>query len=223
MGAMRFLVPRRERMAADAVERATFSGIDEIPWHTRTQWTDQGLVVERAESDSGNFSIPCPVAGHGQLMLSTGQPDGARAALPFAGRAGPRHAQSAAQSDRAAGNRWAWSSRPRFGSGWPRRTPICRGPSPARKTRKPPPIAPPWRLGLALEAIDLLSASYVEQALAARHHQSGKLSTLLGFNLDSARPTDAMAAKLCGRLQHGHGAVRVAQRSKPARESATGP
>ena len=36
MGAMRFLVPRRERMAADAVERATFSGIDEIPWQTRT-------------------------------------------------------------------------------------------------------------------------------------------------------------------------------------------
>ena len=61
MGAMRFLVPRRERMAADAVERATFSGMDEIPWHTRTQWTDQGLVVERAESDSGNFNFAASI------------------------------------------------------------------------------------------------------------------------------------------------------------------
>ena len=29
------------------------------------------LVVERAESDSGNFFIPCAIEGHGELMLST--------------------------------------------------------------------------------------------------------------------------------------------------------
>ena len=71
MGVMRFLVPRRERLAKDAPDRAYFTGLDEIPWQSRTQLTEEGLVVRRAESDSGNFHIPWNVAGHGELMLST--------------------------------------------------------------------------------------------------------------------------------------------------------
>ncbi len=59
MGVMRFLVPRRERLAADAVERAYLAGLDEIPWRTRTQWVDGGLAAQRSESDSGSFYIPC--------------------------------------------------------------------------------------------------------------------------------------------------------------------
>ena len=195
MGAMRFLVPRRERMATDAAERATFSGMDEIPWHTRTQWTDQGLVVERAESDSGNFSIPCPVDGHGQLMLSTGS---------LMERERPYHLQvelARGTLNRLRNQIAGWESMGMVIPGTVRqRIAEAHAHLSWAVTRQEDAEAAADRAalatGLALEAIDLFSASYVEQALAARHHQSGKLSTLFGFNLDGARPTDAMTGKL---------------------------
>ena len=71
MGLMRFLVPRRERLAADAIDRAYCSGMDDIPWQSRTQWTEDGLAVRRTEHDSGCFHIPWRVAGWGELLLGT--------------------------------------------------------------------------------------------------------------------------------------------------------
>ena len=71
MGVIKFLVPRRDWVAADAIERAYMAGLDEIPWQTRAEWTATGLNVRRAETDSGNFFIPYAVEGHGELMLST--------------------------------------------------------------------------------------------------------------------------------------------------------
>ncbi len=70
MGSMRFVVPR-PRLAANAVERAYFSGMDDLPWQSRSQWVDGQLVVRRSESDSGQFHIPWPVDGYGELMLGT--------------------------------------------------------------------------------------------------------------------------------------------------------
>jgi GH35 family endo-1,4-beta-xylanase len=72
MGLMRFRVLDRQALPADAVDRAYFTGLDEIPWRSRTQWTDEGLSIRRAESDSGNFHIPWIVPGHGELCLQTG-------------------------------------------------------------------------------------------------------------------------------------------------------
>ena len=72
MGSMRFVVPRRDRLAPDAVERAYFAGLDDVPWQSRVQWTEEGLVLRRDEPDSGNFHIPWRVTGHGELVLSTG-------------------------------------------------------------------------------------------------------------------------------------------------------
>ena len=71
MGLMRFLVPRRQRLADDAVQRAYASGMDDIPWQSRTQWTDDGLAIRRAEHDSGCFHIPWHVDGWGEVLLST--------------------------------------------------------------------------------------------------------------------------------------------------------
>ena len=71
MGLMRFLVPRREQLPVDAVERAYLTGLDEIPWQSRAQWTGDVLALRRPESDSGCFHIPWNVAGYGELMLST--------------------------------------------------------------------------------------------------------------------------------------------------------
>jgi hypothetical protein len=47
-----------------------------------------------------------------------------------------------------------------------------------------------------LEAIDRLTAAYVEQALAARHQQGGKLNTLLGVNLGPVVPDEAMTRQI---------------------------
>lgn len=71
MGLMRFLVPDRSVLPADAVERAYFTGLDEIPWCSRTAWTDEGLSVRRAEHDSGNFHIPYLLPGFGEISLQT--------------------------------------------------------------------------------------------------------------------------------------------------------
>jgi hypothetical protein len=70
MGLMRFLVPR-PILAANALERAYFSGMDDLPWQSRSQWHDGQLWVKRIENDSGQFHIPWPVEGYGELMLAT--------------------------------------------------------------------------------------------------------------------------------------------------------
>jgi hypothetical protein len=70
MGLMRFLVPQ-PILAANALERAYFSGMDDLPWQSRIQWQDGQLLVKRSESDSGQFHIPWPVEGYGELMLAT--------------------------------------------------------------------------------------------------------------------------------------------------------
>jgi hypothetical protein len=48
----------------------------------------------------------------------------------------------------------------------------------------------------ALDAMGMLSSAFVEQALAARHHQAGKLSTLLGVNLSGFNPAHPLAAQI---------------------------
>ncbi len=57
MGVMRFLVPRRDLMAPDAIERAYVAGLDEIPWQTRSHWSDGELAVERRRAIRGTFSF----------------------------------------------------------------------------------------------------------------------------------------------------------------------
>ena len=70
MGWMRFVVPR-PRLAASALERAYFSGMDDLPWQSRSAWQEGQLIVRRNESDSGQFHVPWPVDGYGELMLAT--------------------------------------------------------------------------------------------------------------------------------------------------------
>jgi hypothetical protein len=195
MGAMKFLVPRRDRMAADAVERAYIAGVDEIPWHCRTHWTDQGLLVERSENDSGNFHIPCAVAGHGELMLST-------ASLMERQRPYHLHVELARGTLNRLRNQVAtWESaglalpatvRDRIGQA------IGHLSWAATRQQELEPAADraAQSIGLALDAIDLLSGSYIEQALAARHQQTSKLSTLLGINLGSTRPSEALTRQI---------------------------
>ncbi len=195
MGVMKFLVPRRDRMPADAAERAYLSGLEEIPWRSRAHWTESGLVVERAESDSGNFFIPYQVAGRGELMLST-------ASLMEREQPYHLHVELARGTlNRLRNQTSAWES---LGMAAPA---AMRAPLAAAHehlswaaTRQDEGEAAADRaalaIGLALDAMAELSDSYVAQVLAIRHHQLGRLNTLLGVNLGSACPSEAISLQV---------------------------
>ena len=71
MGLMRFLIPRQDHLLPDAVEQSYICGRDDMPWRAQIVASRDGLVIDRAESDSGNFYIPWSVESHGELILST--------------------------------------------------------------------------------------------------------------------------------------------------------
>ncbi len=71
MGIIRFRVIPPDRVEPEQAVRAFFSGRDRFHWQSRTHITTEGLSVERTVSDSGYFSIPWRVDGHGEMTLST--------------------------------------------------------------------------------------------------------------------------------------------------------
>ena len=195
MGVMRFLVPRRDLVAPDAAERAYMAGLDEIPWHARFQWTADGLSVERAESDSGNVFLPCPVDGHGELLLST-------ASLMERPQPYHLHVELARGTLNRLRNQIAgWEA---FGVRVPHEVRALVHASAEQlahavtRQHEPEAAAMPAvaATDAALRAMDLLSQAYVEQVLAARHEHAGKINALVGINLGQARPTPPVAAAI---------------------------
>ncbi len=69
-------------------------------------------------------------------------------------------------------------------------------------TRQAEPEAAADRAALAirtaLDAITLLSDTYVAQALAARHRQTGRLNALLGFKMGDGVPSEAISRQIAG-------------------------
>ncbi len=195
MGVMRFLVPRRERLPADVIERVYLSGPDEIPWRSRAWWTDEVLSIERAESDSGNLFVPCAIEGHGELMLSTAS---------LMERDEPYHLEielARGTLNRLRNQLGAWEA---LGMKLPGEV---GGPLAAARehlswaaTRRDDASTAAGRaleaIGAALEAMDAWNGVYVAHALAARHQQGGKLGTLLGVNLGSGVPTEPLARQV---------------------------
>jgi Glycosyl hydrolase family 10 len=185
MGAMRFLVPRRERIAQSAIERAYISGLDEIPWQSRTQWTDEGLIVRRSENDSGNFHMPWPVVGHGELMLST-------ACLMEREKPYLLQVELARGTIHRIRNQIAvWQGQGMvLPPGAIAYLAVARGYFSRAVTMQHTPEAAADHaeraLTAALGAESSLAASYIEQALAIRRRQGAKLTTLWGVNLGSS-------------------------------------
>ena len=70
MGVMQFLLPRRDRLPPDDAARCYLTGLDESPWRSRIDLTDEGLLVRRATSESGSFHVPWQTP-KGQLLLHT--------------------------------------------------------------------------------------------------------------------------------------------------------
>lgn len=72
MGQFAFHVPRPDRLAPGAVERAYLASIDGIPWECTCRWDDGILTIERDTRESGNLYFCWNVPGRGQVMLCSG-------------------------------------------------------------------------------------------------------------------------------------------------------
>ena len=191
MGVMRFLVPRRDSLAPDAVDRAYMAGLDEIPWQARFVWEENELAVERAENDSGNLYIPCPLDGHGKLVLCT-------ASLMERERPYVLHVELARGTlNRLRNQIGVWESMgmqvppqvrtmvheasEHLSNAVTRQSDLAAAAEYAVKS-----------LGTSLDAIATLAQSFTGQVLAARYQHGGKINALFGINLGSARPTQEM-------------------------------
>lgn len=71
MGQLRFRIHDRNRIPPDGLDRIYVASLEEIPWATRASWTDDLLLVDRANNDSGSVQVPWKVDGHGTLVLNT--------------------------------------------------------------------------------------------------------------------------------------------------------
>ena len=184
MGLMRFLVPR-PILAANALERAYFSGMDDLPWQSRSQWQDGQLSVKRSENDSGQFHIPWPVEGYGELMLATATLMERDAPYHLVGRTGPRHDPPAAATFGRLASLGPGRQRPRAGAAGSGPQGLAR----AVTQQDQPEVADRYAaeaIAQALIAGDRLAREYTEAALAARRQQAARNATLFGISLGPA-------------------------------------
>src|SRR5687768_16911359 len=72
MGQMRFVVPRPERVAAEAGGQAYLAGAEGVPWECRTTLFPGAMLIEREARESGYLYFPWNVAGRGLVMLISG-------------------------------------------------------------------------------------------------------------------------------------------------------
>lgn len=185
MGVMRFLVPRPESLTADAAERCYITGLDEIPWQSRTQRTGDILTVRRSESDSGCFHIPWNVAGYGELVLAT--PSLMERERPYhlpveLARGSLHRIRNQIAAWEAIGlvvpevvNSKVHTSLGHFGR--------------AATSQHEPLVAAAAAqesINAAHDALRDLMAAYVQQSLASRQRQPSRVVKLLGLNLGRA-------------------------------------
>ncbi|HTU26414.1 MAG TPA: endo-1,4-beta-xylanase, partial [Pirellulales bacterium] len=194
MGLMRFLVPRRI-LAAGALERAFFSGMDDLPWQGRSQWQDDQIFVKRVENDSGQYHIPWPIEGYGELLLGT-------ATLM------ERDAPYRLSVELARGTIHRLRQHLATWQGWGLTvsdrvlTPLAA----ARKEfaravtqQKEPAVADQFAAAAierAVAAGDRLAQEFVEAALTARRQQAARNSALFGASLGSTAVDPAAGAWL---------------------------
>ena len=182
MGLIRFSTAQADRVPTEALTRAYMAGMDEVPWPTRVVATDEGLIVDRPESESGCFYIPWKVDGFCEMTLCT-------ASLMERTRPYLLEVELARGTLNRIRNQLA---------AWEQAGLVI--PEPIRKrlsdvtevfsravTSQPDPK---HAANLASEVLSeglsltvALGAAYAQQALATRHASGSKLVTMLGANL----------------------------------------
>ena len=187
MGSLRFTVPNREFLHAEDIERIYMCGMEETPWITRAAWDGELLVIDRAESDSGNVYVPWPVERHGQLMLSTAclmqreQPYILEVELA---RGSMNQLRNQIAAWQAVGLVVPKEVEDRLSEAT-----VCF--ANAATSQSQPALAAEHAveaIRLAADVSNTLGKSYVAQAIPVRRRQTSELSTLLGVNLGSTVP-----------------------------------
>lgn len=182
MGVMRFLVAQPDRMSPERAARAYIAGHDRVPWPSRCEYEDGIVTLYRDVDDSGNFHIPWEVEGYGEMLLGTGT-------LRERERPYHLHVELARGKLNQVRNQIAeWQS---IGLAVPdrlaERLKECVNHFGRAATTQNEPQSSAEQadqaLAAALDAANLLTACYADQALAARHRQDPQLTTLLGANL----------------------------------------
>jgi hypothetical protein len=195
MGWMRFLVGRGDRITQDVIDRAYLSGLEQVPWQSRLQWTADCLSIERGEGDSGRLHIPWKVEGFGELVLST-------AVLiqreePYLLEVELARGTIGHVSDQAAEWQVIGLALPTAVTG--RLSKAIHLMGRAATTQHDPAAAvecAEQALATALEAGIGLGACYTQKALEVRHRQTPKLPTLFGAHLGATVPDDKVAGML---------------------------
>lgn len=192
MGLMRFVVSPPERITEDALGQVYLSGMDRIAWRVQVSVEDGQLVLRRSVSDSCNLHMPWPVEGHGWLTLSTAslmeQPRPYHLPLELArGTVGQLANQLAEwqtmglQVPEKIINTLS-EAMSHFGRAAVGQEDPHAAASLAEKA-----------IRVALDAANLLIATYTDQAIAVRRRPGEKLPTLLGCTLGLSPPDEATA------------------------------
>ena len=192
MGLIRFSVAQMDRVSASTLARAYMAGMDAVPWATRVVATDDGLIVDRPESESGCFYIPWQVEGIGEITLST-------ASLMERDRAYLLEVELARGTLNRIRNQLAnWELaglvipepvRTRLSHATETFSRVVTSQSDQERAAK---LATEV-LSEALSLIVTLGATYAQQALAMRHASGNRLVTLIGANLGNVPLEESMA------------------------------
>lgn len=182
MGQMRFLVFPPQRITEEALQNAYLVGIDRICWQSEASLVGEELVVRRAVSDSGNLHVPWQVEGHGRMTLSTSS---------LMERPEPYHLSVELARGTISQLRSQLAEWQMIGLAVPEK--ILQMESEAIRDfgRAAVAQAQPQRsaelaeqaIRTALDAADLLVASYIDQAISARRQGGEKLPVFLGGDL----------------------------------------
>jgi hypothetical protein len=193
MGRFRFVAPGQESLLAQAATRGFVAGLEGIPWETVCTVAGEQLIVDRDTHESGVLTFPWPIAGHGELMLSTSNL--MERAEPYLlplelARGTINKLRNQAFNWQAAGLTISGELETLMHEATLRLAQAA--------TSQEEPLAScrmaQEALDAAAKALEQLALQYSQQALAARR-QSGALPTLLACRLDEV-PTGKAASRI---------------------------
>jgi len=184
MGLMRFICPP-DRITESTARQAYLSGYDKTPWKSQFRLVGNEFQMERSVSDSGNLHVPWQVPGRGLLALSTAtlmeRPEPYYLPLELArGKIGQIRNQLGEWQ--AMGLSIPPEASERLADAvafFAQAAVVEHGSKQSNKLSEQAIVK-------ALEAADLLAASYADQVLAARKRGGQKLRSLLGADLGPA-------------------------------------
>jgi hypothetical protein len=192
MGQMRFQVFPVKSITEGMVQQAYLAGVDRVSWPTRTNLENECLVLQRSVSDSANLHIPWPVEGHGQIMLTTGslmeRPEPYQLPLELA--------RGVIAQLRNQLSEWQMIGLTVSEAIAGKITEAVQQFSQAVVTQNELAVSSRWACGAlraALDAANLLSAAYAEQAWAVRCHNGGPLNSFVGADLGTSLLDDNSA------------------------------